>query len=213
MDYSLFKYIGSFVCHQNPERTLMINGELLPLCARCTGIYSGFLAGIIYQIITRRKVNKLPSLGIITISAILILGLIIDGLGESIQLWELSNQGRLLMGLFCGGSISVILFPLFNYFLKKDSAHRIIESKYYMGLLVLIILIFFFHYTNFSFLFFLIMSSTGLLANYLALNMTFAGMVLGWKKREITFANTSLITGFVLVLFVVEVLVLREVKF
>ncbi len=57
------------------------------------------------------------------------------------------------------------------------------------------------------------MSSAGLLANYLALNMTFAGMALGWKKREITLANTSLITGFVLVLFVVEVLVLREVKF
>jgi uncharacterized membrane protein len=31
--------IGSFVCHQLPERSFHIAGVALPVCARCTGIY------------------------------------------------------------------------------------------------------------------------------------------------------------------------------
>jgi len=187
LNYTLFEYIGSFVCHQIPERTLVINGSLLPLCARCTGIYSGFIVGIIFHIITMVKVNKLPSLGIVTISAILILGLITDGLGEYLKLWELSNQGRFLIGLFCGSSISVIFFPLFNFFLRRDTANRNIESEYYIGLFILIILVFCLHYITFSF--FLIISVAGLLANYFVFNITISGIVLSWKKREKTFGN------------------------
>jgi uncharacterized membrane protein len=33
--------IGSFVCHQRPERSFALWGVQLPVCARCTGIYSG----------------------------------------------------------------------------------------------------------------------------------------------------------------------------
>jgi len=188
----------------------MINGALLPLCARCTGIYSGFLIGIIYHVITMVKVNKLPSLGIVTISAILILGLITDGLGEYLQFWELSNQGRFLMGLFCGSSISVFLFPLFNYFLRRGTANKGIESEYYTGLFILIILVFSLHYITFYF--FLIVSIAGLLANYFTLNITIAGIVLSWKKREVTFGNILIIIGFILFLFVVEVFVLKTGK-
>ena len=43
------EYIGSLVCHQAPYRTIQIGGKFLPLCSRCTGIYLGFLLGILYQ--------------------------------------------------------------------------------------------------------------------------------------------------------------------
>ena len=35
----------SAVCHQIPARSLAIGGEPLAVCARCAGIYLGFLAG------------------------------------------------------------------------------------------------------------------------------------------------------------------------
>lgn len=37
--------IGSFVCHQLPERSFHLAGVQLPVCARCTGIYAGAAIG------------------------------------------------------------------------------------------------------------------------------------------------------------------------
>jgi uncharacterized membrane protein len=33
--------IGSFICHQRPERSFFLHGRQLPVCARCTGLYVG----------------------------------------------------------------------------------------------------------------------------------------------------------------------------
>jgi uncharacterized membrane protein len=33
--------IGSFICHQRPERSFHLFGAQLPVCARCVGIYAG----------------------------------------------------------------------------------------------------------------------------------------------------------------------------
>ena len=35
------------VCHQLPERSLYFQGYPLAICARCLGIYAGFLAGLL----------------------------------------------------------------------------------------------------------------------------------------------------------------------
>ena len=36
--------IGSLVCHQRPERSFQLWAAVLPVCARCTGIYLGAAA-------------------------------------------------------------------------------------------------------------------------------------------------------------------------
>lgn len=33
--------IGTFICHQRPERSFFVHGHQLPVCARCTGLYVG----------------------------------------------------------------------------------------------------------------------------------------------------------------------------
>jgi uncharacterized membrane protein len=33
--------IGTFICHQRPERSFVLHGRQLPVCARCTGLYVG----------------------------------------------------------------------------------------------------------------------------------------------------------------------------
>ena len=33
--------LGSFICHQRPERSFFINGQQLGVCARCMGLYAG----------------------------------------------------------------------------------------------------------------------------------------------------------------------------
>lgn len=37
---------GSVVCHQLPDRSFFVDGMQLPVCARCTGLYLGGLAGL-----------------------------------------------------------------------------------------------------------------------------------------------------------------------
>ena len=40
--FALFVYaIGSYLCHQRPERSFHLLGVQLPVCARCTGLYAG----------------------------------------------------------------------------------------------------------------------------------------------------------------------------
>jgi uncharacterized membrane protein len=40
--FALIDYaIGSFVCHQRPERSFHLWGAQLPVCARCAGVYAG----------------------------------------------------------------------------------------------------------------------------------------------------------------------------
>ena len=43
------------LCHHLPDRTLSFNHSLLPVCARCTGIWSGWiLAGILWFLTANR---------------------------------------------------------------------------------------------------------------------------------------------------------------
>ena len=38
---------GSVVCHQLPERSFVLDGRQLPVCARCTGLYLSGAAGVL----------------------------------------------------------------------------------------------------------------------------------------------------------------------
>ncbi|MGI6151328.1 MAG: DUF2085 domain-containing protein [Christensenellales bacterium] len=40
---ALFRFFGFLGCHQRPDRSFFIRGRQLPLCARCTGIFVGYL--------------------------------------------------------------------------------------------------------------------------------------------------------------------------
>jgi uncharacterized membrane protein len=49
--------LGSFICHQLPERSFHLAGFQLPVCARCLGIYIGVSSGVAYAW-TRRRSNR-----------------------------------------------------------------------------------------------------------------------------------------------------------
>lgn len=110
--------IASLVCHQIDARSLSIGGECLPLCARCTGIYSGFLVAVLSQLLTgdTKFARPLTSKKVL-ISLIPLFALIAEAVGERLRLWECSNTGRFHIGFLGGLGMGILLLPLCSYFL------------------------------------------------------------------------------------------------
>jgi uncharacterized membrane protein len=108
----LFNFIGSLVCHQRPDRTLWVGGHYLPVCARCTGAYLGFiLSYALLPFLSRKNARGPPNL---FISLILTLPLWVDSIGQALGFWSSTNDARLITGLFFG----IALAPLLVYVLS-----------------------------------------------------------------------------------------------
>jgi uncharacterized membrane protein len=124
-----FNFIGSIVCHQRPERTFVIGGQLLPVCARDTGGYLGLLVGYVVLLFRRNKSKGPPSLWM---TLLLSMPLIIDVATQTLGFRESNNSLRLLTGLFFGVTVLPFLMyviplvpslrdlPIFSSLTPKD---------------------------------------------------------------------------------------------
>ena len=94
--YSVF----SALCHQIPGRSFFCFGYPLAVCARCLGIYSGFLAGLLfYPFLNGFSSLRLPS----TRSFCLVTFPIgIDTLGNFFHVWITPNWPRFVLGSIWG---------------------------------------------------------------------------------------------------------------
>ena len=106
-----FNFVGSLVCHQRLEKTLIIDGRFLPVCARCTGAYLGFLIGYVVLFFRKKKANGPPNLWA---TSLLFVPMIIDAGTQALCIRESTNQLRLLTGLFFG----VAILPFLIYILQ-----------------------------------------------------------------------------------------------
>ena len=101
--------IGDRLCHQISERSFYLNGNQMPFCARCTGIWLGIAIGLGYATFFKINLDK-------KFLYLIIIGLIpigIDGVGQTLEFWESTNVIRVLTGLFigviCGLAIGVLI--------------------------------------------------------------------------------------------------------
>jgi uncharacterized membrane protein len=90
----------NFICHQIPERSLCFANDCLPLCARCTGIALGLIAGLLgssssFFAFSRRRFN---------------IAIIMNGLTLLFPIID-HNWIRFLMGTFLGFSCTTGLRP------------------------------------------------------------------------------------------------------
>lgn len=114
--------IGYAICHQIPARSFHLDGQPLPLCARCTGIYLGVLLGMVGMTLMKRSYSaELPPPAIL-ITLLAFIGLMgIDGVNSYLSffpkaphLYEPQNWLRLTTGTLHGLAISTIVFPVAN---------------------------------------------------------------------------------------------------
>lgn len=94
------------VCHQRPDRTIIVGGVNLPVCARDTGIYIGLL--ISYLLLPMRDRKSYGPLNLfITLS--MALPMIVDALTQLLGFRVSTNDIRLATGLLFGTSMSSLL--------------------------------------------------------------------------------------------------------
>jgi len=85
------------VCHQTASRSFHCFGQSLAVCARCLGIYLGFLAGLGFYPLARgfRRVRLPPTRLFLFVSAPIVL----DTLGNFSGLWSTSEIVRFATGV------------------------------------------------------------------------------------------------------------------
>lgn len=121
--------MGSAVCHQMAERSFLFHGMQMPLCARCTGIYTGvFFAFCFFFGKKRMQAGKPFSLqqAVVTGAAILPVGL--DGVGSYLGFWESSQLMRVLTGSLVGAIVPGFLLMAGNFDPKRENRTPIYEK-------------------------------------------------------------------------------------
>ena len=114
--------VGYAICHRIPARSFHLHGHALPLCARCTGIYLGVMAGVIvYGLSGRLRSGRLPPVRVLIALVLFGLAIAVDGINSYLSLFAFytplftpNNTLRLITGLYAGLTMITIMLPVFN---------------------------------------------------------------------------------------------------
>jgi len=128
---TLFWNIGYAFCHQMPERSFFFADLQMPLCARDTGTYLGFLIVFAYWIVLSRYHNgSKPDFLVLALAAIGMLFFVFDGVSSYLGYYSTNNAIRLFTGLLMGITIGLLLLsvlPLVAF--KKTIAKKAFTRK------------------------------------------------------------------------------------
>ncbi|MBL8151280.1 MAG: DUF2085 domain-containing protein, partial [Blastocatellia bacterium] len=99
----------STLCHQIPSRSFCFFGETVPVCARCLGIYTGLLAGlVVYPFICRIEKSDYPARKYLVMA---VTPTMIDFFLGFLHIVENTHLSRLLTAIPAGGGVVFYLMP------------------------------------------------------------------------------------------------------
>ncbi len=113
------------VCGRIAEHSFHLAGRQLPLCARCTGTFLGAFWGFL-GLMAKGRASRLPPVKLLVLLAGFIVLMGVDGLNSYLafigapHLYEPHNVLRLVTGTLHGLSLSILVFPVFNFTLWKE---------------------------------------------------------------------------------------------
>jgi len=108
-------WIGDAECHQLANRSLFINGNQMPFCARDVGLFVGLAAASGVATFVRYKINPLFVLaGLVPIG--------VDGGLQLVTEYESNNLLRVATGLLAGVVLALLLAH-FMFALQEEKPH------------------------------------------------------------------------------------------
>jgi len=193
--------VGYAVCHQIPERSFVLAGRPLPLCARCTGTFLGASLGLVVMLLLgRQRASRMAPASVLFVLLVFVGLWGLDGLNSYMtlfpggpHLYEPRNWLRLTTGLLNGLALIIFVFPIYNFTLWRVPAEERVSKNIWeliailpvVALLVLVI------QAQIGFLLYplAILSSLGVLMLLVLINSMLAAVVLGregyaktWKQ-------------------------------
>jgi len=108
--YSAFIYLGfSRICHQIDARSFHLFGEKFAVCSRCTGIYFGFLLGLLILPFLRKVDDmNLPPRGILLIALV---PMFLDFGCDALSIYQNTLISRSITGLLLGIVLVFFITP------------------------------------------------------------------------------------------------------
>lgn len=118
------QFAFSIICHQKEDRSFHINGQQMPVCHRCLGIYLGALFGFLSFIIYRDM-----KLSYFLIS---LLPMALDGGTQLIGLRESNYIIRLATGGIAGTACALFIMP--GILSVLNDCEKFLKKKYQLFL-------------------------------------------------------------------------------
>ncbi len=119
---SLTSGLVAVLCRADPAACLAAGDKILPFCARCSGIYTGFTASFIFLWITSSRKRCLHFSREASVFSIFLFILFITEIflssGGTINT---CNNGRFMIGTLGGASMGIFSFSLLNYCLREKT--------------------------------------------------------------------------------------------
>lgn len=131
--------MGSAVCHQMAERSLLFEGMQMPLCARCTGIYTGVFFAFCFFFL-KKRITEGNSFSLVQaiLTGLAILPVGIDGVGSYLGFWESSQLMRIFSGSLVGAVVPGFLLLAGNFDPKKGKEQPIYDKTAELLFLMLV---------------------------------------------------------------------------
>lgn len=99
----------SYVCHQIPARSFFIDQHPFAVCSRCTGIYSGFLIGVMaYPLVRSLRRTETPARKWLFVAAV---PLAVDFSLEFLGIWNNTHFSRFITGALLGSVAVFYILP------------------------------------------------------------------------------------------------------
>jgi uncharacterized membrane protein len=130
-------FLLSGVCHQFPAHSLVIGGQTLPLCARCTGTFLGVPAGLVaLWVAGQGRRSGMPRGPIWLALALPVAAWALDGVNSFASevigrawLYAPSNALRLVTGMGLGLVLSALLYPTIHYAMGWEACDEPVLSR------------------------------------------------------------------------------------